>query len=557
MQQRKNAAAATCRRWGLALVTVIALAPRSAAGQPPLTVSGNKLVDPEGRTVILRGVSSMGMAMVYGDKDRPGGYLPITPEQYVDRAIQTDATGSRWYSNAIRLNFERFPSVNPTRLYQTENAPYAMPETIVFAPWRASQVYGDGDVVSWKGSRYRVMTKLWRGDRGLPWNPDPYRVGDVVVNIEGNVYRCTSSTGSGPPQADWGRFPRGTAEAIPEDQGNVRYVWQYLGRFGRSGADPPFEKKFLAQDNRQDWYIDGLVQWQHMSPDYSEKQALENFTHWKSKVMDPVVKRAVERGLYVVIADFDFGPAHHPLRRARMLDFWSRMAKSQWANHPQIIFELWNESEDIGSYRGGPGSWAEQKPAIQETVDAVRAAGARNVIIVPTPFYSTWAGEATSSPLTGPNLAYAIHQYRSQWEMYPSNREQIVQGLASGQAIVMTEWGDNSGETDPAKMWPTVSSAPPSLRQLLEPGDGARNPAAGWFAWALSSSWDPPLFSDAALTRPTPFGIATRQWLADTRTDPRKAPPSGAVSTGGVAVCALIVLASVVQRGRARAGGRP
>ena len=67
-----------------------------------------------------------------------------------------------------------------------------------------------------------------------------------------------------------------------------------------------------------------------------------------------------------------------------MLDFWKRMAASQWANHPQVMFELWNESEDIGAHRGGPGSWADQKPAIQETIDAIRAAGARNIIIVPT-----------------------------------------------------------------------------------------------------------------------------------------------------------------------------
>lgn len=541
-----------CRRSAGVLVAVLFLGTSLSAGPAPLTVSGNKLVDADGKTVILRGVSSMGMAMVYGDKDRPGSYLPMTPEQYVDRALQTDATGNRWYSNAIRLNFERFPSVNPTRLYKTENAPYAMPDTIVFAQWQPNHGYTDGDVVAWQGSRYRVVTKLWRGDRGLPWNPDPYRVGDVVVNIEGNVYRCTSSTGSGAPKADWGTFPRGTEQAIAEDQGGVQYVWQYIGRFGKSGPEPPFDKKLIKQDNKESWYVDGMVQWQYMSPDYSEKDSLANFTHWKSKVMDPVVKRAIDRGLYVVIADFDFGPAHHPLRRARMLDFWKRMAASQWANHPQVIFELWNESEDIGSYRGGPGSWAQQKPAIQETVDAVRAAGARNVIIVPTPFYSTWAGEATASPLTGANLAYAIHQYRSQWEMYPSNREQIVQGLASGQAMIVTEWGDNTDEKDPAKMWPNVTTAPPSLRQLLEPGDGAKNPAAGWFAWALSNTWEPHLFSNGALTQPTPFGIATRQWLFDKRPDPQPDPPPRVAPRLDLTVFALAIVGVFVHHQRVR-----
>ena len=47
----------------LALVAAAMAAP-SSAGRPPLAVSGDKLVDPAGKTVVLRGVSSMGMGMV-------------------------------------------------------------------------------------------------------------------------------------------------------------------------------------------------------------------------------------------------------------------------------------------------------------------------------------------------------------------------------------------------------------------------------------------------------------------------------------------------------------
>ncbi len=497
----------------------------SAGGPSALKVVGARFVDSGGRTVVLRGVSSMGMGMVYGDKSNPGTYLPMTVAQYVDRAIQTDATGNKWYANAIRLNFERFPSVNPARLYSTENTPYAMPDTITFPAWVASHTYADGDVASWNGSRYRVMKKLWRADRGFAWNPGPYQVGEVVVNIQGNVYLCTSSTGTGTPDGAWDRYPQGTGNAIPESQGALRYVWQYLGPFGASGAIAAFNAP-TVRDNQQNWYIDNLVQWQYMSTDYSQAQALANFADWKAKVMDPAVQRAVDDGLYVIITDFDFGPAQHPLRHARMLDFWQRMAVSQWANHPQVLFELWNESEDIGSFSGGPGSWAAQKPAIQETIDAVRAAGAGNIIVVPTPFYSSWIGEATTSPLTGTNIAYAMHQYRSQWEAYSSNRAQILQGLSSGQPIVVTEWGDDTSQTDPTLMWPTASAVAPPLRQLLEASDGSQNPAAGWFAWALTQTWSPDLYSDSALRQPTPFGIATRQWLFDKRNEnPATATP--------------------------------
>jgi hypothetical protein len=501
----------------LAAIALV-LAPPSTAGRPPLTVSGGGFVDPAGKRVVLRGVSSMGMGMVYGDKDRPGGYLPMSPSQYIDRATQIDATGQKWYSTAIRLVFERFPSVNPSRLYKTENNPYAIPDTVPVAAWEAAHAYQEGEVASAAGKRFRVAKKLWRGDRGFAWNPGPYQVGDIVVNIEGNMYRCTASAGSGNPAGNWGGFPRGTGTAITEDQGDLHYVWSYIGTFGRSGDTPPSKLKAVT-DDQQEWYVDNFVTWQYMSTDYTPAQSAAHFTDWKNKVMDPVVRRAIDNGLYVVICDFDFGPAHHPLRHARMLDFWTRIARSQWANHSQVLFELWNESEDIGSYAGGPGSWDLQKPKIQETIDAIRAAGATNIIIVPTPFYSAWVAEATASPLTGANLAYALHQYRSTWEAYPSNRDQINRALASGQAIVMTEWADDTPQQDPAQQWPMATTAPPPLRQLLETENGSTHPVAGWFAWSLSQSWFPGLFLDEALKKPSPFGVATRQWLADRQND--------------------------------------
>jgi hypothetical protein len=506
-----------------AAATLTVTAATGAGGLPALHVSGSSLVDPHGNRVILRGVSSQGMAMVYGDKSNPGTYLPMTPAQYVNRAVQTDATGNRWYSTAVRLIFERFPCVNPGRLYTVENQPWAMPDTIAFSPWQPSITYTEGSVFTSGGNRYRAVKKLWRGDRGQPWNPSPYQVGEVVVNPQGNVYKCVSSTGSGAPAGDWGAYPQGTGSAIPENQGNLQYVWQYVGPYGKAGTTPPSSLSPVT-DNQQKWLIDNLVQWQLMSTDYTPAQALANFQDWKAKVMDPAIQAAVSAGLYVVVTDFDFGPAQHPLRHARMLDFWTRMARSQWANHPQVIFELWNESEDIGSYAGGPGSWAQQKPVIQETIDAVRAAGARNVIIVPTPFYSAWIGEATASPLTGGDIAYALHFYRSQWEAYPSNRDQANQGLASGQAVIVTEWGDDTNPTDPNATWVTTTTAPPALKQLLEPSEGAAHPAAGWFAWALTQNWFPDLFQDNALTQPTAFGVATRQWLSAKRTDSQPAP---------------------------------
>ena len=495
------------------LIAVMLLVSVPAAAQ--LTVSGNHLVDPQGQTVVLRGMASMGMAMVYGDRGHPGTYVPMTPAR-----IYRSRPANRRQRESVdeqrdQAQLRRFPSASPGRLYTVEGQPYALLDTTGFPAWSPTTPYAEGDIRTSGGVRYRGTKNAWRADKSQSWNPGPYQVGDVVVSLveaANHLYRCTKST-TVPGVAfggHWQAYPKGIT-IYTEDEGLYVYEWQYAGEYGLSGTVPidqltPFDVNFGGSITKM--WADGTMYWSWLSTDYSQAQMDANFLDWKSKVIDPVVQHAVDRGLYVVLCDFDFGPAHLPLRRARMLDFWTRIAKSQWRNHPRVLFELWNESEDVGGFAGGPGSWASQKPAIQETVNAVRASGANNIILIPPPFYSAWVGEATASPIAGTNLAYTLHQYRSQWESYPSNRAQIQQGLASGQAIVMTEWGDDTNEPDPMKNWPFFSTVLPALKDLLAPT------STGWFAWSLSQSWWPAMFGDTALMQPNPYGVSAREWLA-------------------------------------------
>lgn len=483
---------------------------------PALKIVNGQLQDPAGNRVLLRGVSSQGMCMVYGDQGNPGTYVPLTLQQYVQHAVQTDAQGKPWLSRAIRLCFERFPCTNPGRLNgYTLGRPYAMPDTIPFPAWAPSTTVQEGATVTFGGNRWRALKVAWRADRGEGWFPGGYASGDVRSGVGTNhLYRCASvGAGPRPPQDQWDHGPTGTSSTPSIDAfGNG---WLYIGEFGQTGATQPFSGTPIPgefDDGGIPTFPDGNVWWQSEGPDVSASQAAADFAAWKSKVLDPAVQAAIDLGLYVVICEFDFGPAHHPLRSARMLDFWPRMATSQWANHPQVLFELWNESEDIGSYAGGAGSWAMQKPVIQQTVDAIRAGGAGNIVIVPTPFYSSCAGEATASPLTGPNIGYAWHQYASEWAS-PTNQQQIMQALASGQAIFITEFGDDSNPTDPANTWLVT------LRKLCEPSEGAVHPPAGMFAWAETDSWAPSLFTDDHLTVPSVDGQAVRQWLFDKKDD--------------------------------------
>jgi len=488
--------------------------------RPALHVNGSALNDTLGNRVILRGVSSQGMGMVYGDKANPGTYLPVSITDYVKRAVQVDGQGQPWNSTAIRLCFERFPCTDPTRLYTVENVPYAMPDTIAFPAWQPSTNYATQEIATAGGNRYRVIQRKWRADRGQAWNPGAYIVGDVVSawdpNAGSHVYQCTAvpaTPGPVPTNPSWSGGPTQAAGSSTDIFGNV---WLYIGEFGTSGTTP-LQALTPITDDGQQYLVDGLVSWQYDSPDYTPAQALANFQDWKSKVMDPAITAAKAAGLYVIICNFDFGPAHHPLMSARLTAFWTLMAQSQWANDPQVLFELWNESCDVDGISGGPGSWAAQKPVIQGVVNTIRAT-ANNVILVPPPFFSAWVGEATASPLTGTNIAYTLHQYRSQYEAFTSNQQQITQGLASGQAIFMTEWGDDTNPTDSTKTWWDASSATP-LKALIEPSLGSLHPVCGWTAWSLSPSWSPDLFTDNALTLPTPYGQAVRVALFNLKAD--------------------------------------
>ena len=504
--------------------------PTTGSATPQLTVKGAQLQDPHGNQVILRGLATEGLGMVYGDKSNPGTYVGVTPAQYILRALQTDAHGP-WYSKCLRLCFERFPCTDQTLLYSVENAPYAMPDTISFAAWAANTNYLGAEISASGGNRYRVVQRKWRADKGQLWNLTPYVLGDVLSawnppSGHNPVYQCTGvpATFVLPANPNWGGGPTQTSGTSVDIFG---YTWSYIGEFGTSGTIGPSSLPSTPDfDGAQSqYYCDGLVSWKYESVDYTSAQALANFQAWKAAVMDPVIGTAKAADLYVIICDFDSGPAQHPLRSARATAFWTLMAQS-YANDPQVLFELWNEAYDIGGYSGSPGSWAVQAPVIQTLVNTIRTLGANNVIIVPTPFYSSQIQEATSAPLTGANLCYALHLYASQWQNYPTSRTEIAAGLASGQCIFVTEMGDDTNPTDPTKTWiTTAGQIPPSMEGLFEPSLGAVNPPAGIIAWDMSgSNWTPQLWSDNSLLVPTPYGIAVQGWLAQMKGDHQPVP---------------------------------
>lgn len=95
-------------------------------------------------------------------------------------------------------------------------------------------------------------------------------------------------------------------------------------------------------------------------------------------------------------------------------DLWQRLAR-EFGNDNAVVFGLMNEPNNIS-----PGLWA---AAAQAAVDAIRATGARNLILVPGAlwsgahsWYSTVAGESNAVALASlydplKRVAIEVHQY--------------------------------------------------------------------------------------------------------------------------------------------------
>lgn len=490
-----------------------------------LNTKGTNLVDPSGKTVVLKGVNAEGIAGIA--TFFPGG-LPA----YLTKVTGTDATGVKWNPNAIRLPFERYPCTDSGRLYQSGDPriPSCIPNTYQVASWTANTTYVPGTIVKFSGQQYMAAQDFWRADKGQGWNPGNYKVGSIVVGIPGNtsMYRCTASTTITDPtklvQA-WDKGPTGTSTTV-DTLGNT---WVYIGKFGLSGSVAPFTgvttfEGLLGATVYFNGYQDNLCQWESVGNDLTPTQADTAWATWTTNVLDVAIQKCIDTNLYAIVCMFDFGPAHHPLLSVRLNDFWNRMSTGKWANHPNVIFDLWNESEPVGAFDGfSPGSWVLQKPVIQSVVNTIRANGANNIVIIPTPGFCAYTDAATSSPLTGTNIVYAAHHYSefyygsvSDWSAHiPSptggNHLNLEKALASGQPVILSEWGPSNWTDTPSPDHPTIDVAPfiASLQSVIE---GAR-PAVGNLAWAFTQNWTPSLFSDGAFTQPTVYGIAARTWI--------------------------------------------
>jgi endoglucanase len=213
----------------------------------------------------------------------------------------------------------------------------------------------------------------------------------------------------------------------------------------------------------------------------------------------------------------------HSMPDRNSLAFWQDVAPV-YANHPAVLFDLYNEPHDVSWdvwLRGGvitdkPNGWRISGPpktfeavGLQTLLDAVRATGAKNVVVAggldwAYDFSGILAGHRLADP-HGNGVLYANHCY--------DNKNQSVdtwiknmEAAAAQLPVIVSEFGGRSGPSRvvPADNW------------LLRVMQALHEHPWSWTAWDLHTAAGPALISDWNYTPSPQFGVFVKQALLAT-----------------------------------------
>jgi len=238
--------------------------------------------------------------------------------------------------------------------------------------------------------------------------------------------------------------------------------------------------------------------------------------------------------------------AQHSMPDQNSVSFWKDCAAA-YRNHPAVIFDLYNEPHDVtwdiwlkgGTITDRPSRRRSGPPRTYEAVgmqtllDAVRATGARNLVIAGG---LNWAYDF-SGILEGRQLAdhegngvlYANHAYNNKGHSVETWVKRMEEATAK-LPVVVSEYGGSGGPNRrrPRFGAPGVAASPTGDDWLLHVMQALEDHHWSWIAWDFHPSAGPTLISDWDYT-PTPdFGIFVKQALAGTL--PRYTPPAPAVT---------------------------
>lgn len=213
----------------------------------------------------------------------------------------------------------------------------------------------------------------------------------------------------------------------------------------------------------------------------------------------------------------------HQMPDMNTAEFWKDCAAT-YANHPAVIFDLYNEPHTISwdvwknggqvEEKQGPGARqgrfepvTYRTPGMQSLLETIRATGAKNLIVAGGLDWSYdlsgFLKGCTLDDKTGRGVVYACHAY-------PFKGDTIDQFLVKLDAalpkipVIISEFGDNGprGQQDKPSPW------------IVRLVDEMEKRKCHWTAWDMHPAAGPVLISDWNYT-PTPsFGVIVKEALS-------------------------------------------
>jgi hypothetical protein len=219
----------------------------------------------------------------------------------------------------------------------------------------------------------------------------------------------------------------------------------------------------------------------------------------------------------------------HSMPDTNSIVFWKDFAP-RYANHPAVLFDLYNEPHDVSWDVWLNGGMILDKPnqrgavaknyecvGMQAMLDAVRSTGAKNVCIAggldwAYDFSGILAGRQLSDP-QGNGVIYANHCYDNKGDSVDTWIAKMEKATAR-LPVIVSEFGGNSGPSKraPADNW------------LLHVLQAIEDHHWSYTAWDLHRAAGPALISDWNYTPSPHYGVFVKQALAGTL--PAYAPPS-------------------------------
>ena len=181
---------------------------------------------------------------------------------------------------------------------------------------------------------------------------------------------------------------------------------------------------------------------------------LQNTSNYQATV-DQVVQWSEQSGQDAILdlhwsdkGQLGSGAGQQIMADANSVTFWQQVAAKYKADG-RVIFELYNEPHDVtwDVWLSGGSAGGFQVAGMQQLYDAVRGAGADNLVVVGGLNFAFDLSGVPSHRVSGYNIAYATHPYAVTGRE-PDKWDASFGFLAATDPIIVTEFGTFDCSTD-------------------------------------------------------------------------------------------------------------